>query len=78
MGSPTLLKGIIMASDDRGSRFGKWMKQTASGAARAMGTPAGVNADLHKTYCPTRNGIPDFSGGECQPLPPTGASGERR
>ena len=67
-----------MASDGRESRFGKWIRQTASGAARAMGTPAGENDEVHKSYCPSRNGIPDFSGGECEPLPPQGASGERR
>ena len=67
-----------MTSDDGASRFGRWIRQTASDAARAMGTPAGVNADLHRSYCPSRNGIPDFSGGECEPLPPQGSSGERR
>jgi hypothetical protein len=69
---------LIMPSDTRSSRFGAWIRETASGAARAMGTPAGVNVDLHKAYCPTRNGIPDFSGGECQALPGRGTSAERR
>jgi hypothetical protein len=67
-----------MASDDGASRFGRWVRQTASSAARAMGTPAGANTDHRKSYCPSTNGIPDFSGGGCEPLPPQGASGERR
>jgi hypothetical protein len=67
-----------MAASSGPSRFREWIRRAASDAGRAAGTPAGVNADLHKTYCPARNGIPDFSGGECQPLPGQGASGERR
>ena len=67
-----------MASDNEASRFGRWIRQTASGAAHAMGAPACENADLHRSYCPSRNGIPDFSGGDCEPLPPQGSSGERR
>lgn len=66
-----------MATGDRASRFGNWFKQTAAGAARAMSAPAGANADPDKGYCPSRNGIPDFSEGDCEP-PPQWASGERR
>ena len=67
-----------MASYNGPSRFRHWIYRAIADAGRAAGTPAGVNADLHKAYCPTRNGIPDFSGGECRPLPGQGASAERR
>jgi len=67
-----------MASGDRVSRFGTWFRQTAAGAARAMGTPAGVSADTDKGYCPSRNGIPDFTfvgSTRCErPESPCGAS----
>jgi hypothetical protein len=66
-----------MASRNEVSRFRRWFQKAVSDAGRAAGTPAGVNVDLHKAYCPTRNGTPDFSGGECRPLPEQGASGER-
>jgi hypothetical protein len=67
-----------MASRNGILLFGQWFQRAASDAGRALGTPAGVNGDLLKAYCPTRNGIPDLSGGECRPLPGQGASGERR
>jgi hypothetical protein len=42
------------------------LRRLFTGAGEAMGTPAGVNLDLHRSYCPPGT-EPDYSGSECRP-----------